>query len=142
MDKDALPFTPQVPTNTSIKDKNGVTYQYGTDFAIEGKSVKWLGMNRPGEGVAYKVTYKPDTNEEFTLNVKRGAEDVTGADYADFVGGKSVIKQGGRTYVQGEDFDIVSGGGSPAKAVVQCLCKESTLLYILPQAEAAKSDKL
>ena len=32
---------------------------------------------------------------------------------------RSVIKQGGRTYVQGEDFDIVSDGGSPAKAVVR-----------------------
>ena len=28
-------------------------------------------------------------------------------------------KQGGRTYVQGEDFDVVSDGGSPAKAVVR-----------------------
>ena len=120
VDKDALPFTPQVPTNTSIKDKNGVTYQYGTDFKIEGKSVKWLGPNRPDEGVAYKVTYKPAANEEFTLNVKRGAEDkVTGSAYADFAKGKSVIKQGDRTYVQGEDFDIVSDGGSPAKAVVR-----------------------
>ena len=122
VDKDALPFAPRAAlstTNISVQDRNGVTYQYGTDFTIEGKSVKWLGMNRPGEGVAYKVTYKPVANEEFTLNVKRGAEDVTGADYADFVGGKSVIKQGGRTYVQGEDFDIVSDGGSPAKAVVR-----------------------
>lgn len=123
VDKDALPFTPRAAlstTNISIQDRNGVTYQYGTDFTIEGKSVKWLGMNRPGEGVAYKVTYKPDADEEFTLNVKRGAEDeVTGSAYADFVGGKSVIKQGGRTYVQGEDFDIVSDGGSPAKAVVR-----------------------
>ena len=122
VDKDALPFTPRAvlsTTNISVQDRNGVTYQYGTDFTIEGKSVKWLGMNRPGEGVAYKVTYKPATNEEFTLNVKRGAEDVTGSAYADFVGGKSVIKQGGRTYVQGEDFDIVSDGGSPAKAVVR-----------------------
>lgn len=120
VDKDALPFTPQVPTNTSIKDKNGVSYQYGTDFKIEGKSVKWLGPNRPEEGVAYKVTYNPVDDEEFTLNVKRGAEDeVTGSAYADFVGGKSVIKQGGRTYVQGEDFDVVSDGGSPAKAVVR-----------------------
>lgn len=122
VDKDALPFTPRAAlstTNISVQDRNGVTYQYGTDFTIEGKSVKWLGMSRPGEGVAYKVTYKPDANEEFTLNVKRGAEDVTGAAYADFVGGKSVIKQGGRTYVQSEDFDIVSDGGSPAKAVVR-----------------------
>ena len=98
VDKDALPFAPRAAlstTNISVQDRNGVTYQYGTDFAIEGKSVKWLGMNRPGEGVAYKVTYKPDANEEFTLNVKRGAEDeVTGSAYADFVGGKSVIKQG------------------------------------------------
>lgn len=123
VDKDALPFTPQATlstTNISIKDKNNVTYQYGTDFKIEGKSVKWLGTNRPDEGVAYKVTYKPNANEEFTLNVKRGVDDeVTGSAYADFAKGKSVIKQGGRTYVQGEDFDIVSDGGSPAKAVVR-----------------------
>ena len=122
VDKDALPFTPQVPTNTSIKDKNGVTYQYGTDFKIEGKSVKWLGTNRPEEGVAYKITYNPVDNEEFTLNVKRGVEDevtMGTATYEDFAKGKSVIKQGGRTYVQGEDFDVVSGGSSPAKAVVR-----------------------
>lgn len=122
VDKDALPFTPQVPTNTSIKDKNGVTYQYGTDFKIEGKSVKWLGTNRPEEGVAYKVTYEPAANEEFTLNVKRGVEDevtMGTTTYEDFARGKSVIKQGGRTYVQGEDFDVVSDGGSPAKAVVR-----------------------
>lgn len=123
VDKDALPFTPQATlstTNISIEDKNGVSYQYGTDFKIEGKSVKWLGTNRPEEGVAYKITYKPADDEEFTLNVKRGAEDkVTGSAYADFARGKSVIKQGGRTYVQGEDFDVVSDGGSPAKAVVR-----------------------
>lgn len=122
VDKDALPFTPQVPTNTSIKDKNGVTYQYGTDFKIEGKSVKWLGTNRPDEGVAYKVTYEPAANEEFTLNVKRGVDDeitMGTTTYEDFAKGKSVIKQGDRTYVQGEDFDIVSDGGSPAKAVVR-----------------------
>lgn len=122
VDKDALPFTPQVPTNTSIKDKNGVTYQYGTDFKIEGKSVKWLGTNRPEEGVAYKITYNPVDDEEFTLNVKRGVEDevtMGTTTYEDFARGKSVIKQGGRTYVQGEDFDVVSDGGSPAKAVVR-----------------------
>lgn len=122
VDKDALPFTPQVPTNTSIKDKNGVTYQYGTDFKIEGKSVKWLGTNRPEEGVAYKITYNPVDDEEFTLNVKRGVEDevtMGTTTYEDFARGKSVIKQGGRTYVQGEDFDVVSDGGSPARAVVR-----------------------
>jgi len=125
VDKDALPFTPQATlstTNISIEDKNGVSYQYGTDFKIEGKSVKWLGTNRPDEGVAYKVTYKPAANEEFTLNVKRGVEDKIAmgtTTYEDFAKGKSVIKQGGRTYVQGEDFDVVSDGGSPAKAVVR-----------------------
>ena len=125
VDKDVLPFTPQAAlstTNISIKDKNGVSYQYGTDFKIEEKSVKWLGTNRPDEGVAYKITYKPDANEEFTLNVKRGAEDevpMGTTTYEDFAKGKSVIKQGGRTYVQGEDFDIVSDGSSPAKAVVR-----------------------
>ena len=49
VDKDVLPFTPQAAlstTNISIKDKNGVSYQYGTDFKIEEKSVKWLGTNR------------------------------------------------------------------------------------------------
>ena len=117
VDKDALPFTPQATlstTNISIEDKNGVSYQYGTDFKIEGKSVKWLGTNRPEEGVAYKITYKPAANEEFTLNVKRGVEDEVAmgtTTYEDFAKGKSVIKQGGRTYVQGEDFDIVSDGG-------------------------------
>ena len=56
VDKDALPFTPRAAlstTNISVQDRNGVTYQYGTDFTIEGKSVKWLGMSRPGEGVEY-----------------------------------------------------------------------------------------
>ena len=125
VDKDALPFVPKTAlstTNISIKDKNGITYQYGTDFTIDGKSVKWLGTNRPDEGVAYKVTYKPAAGEEFTLNVKRGAEDevtMGTTTYEDFAKGKSVIKQGGRTYVQGEDFDIVNGGSSPAKAVVR-----------------------
>lgn len=125
VDKDALPFAPQATlttTNISIEDKNGVSYQYGTDFKIDGKSVKWLGTNRPDEGVAYKVTYKPTLNEEFTLNVKRAAEDEVAmgtTTYEDFARGKSVIKQGDRTYVQGEDFDIVNGGGSPAKAVVR-----------------------
>lgn len=123
VDKDVLSFTPRTgltAADISIKDKNGADYVYGTDFTIDGKSVKWRGTNRPTEGVAYKVTYKPALNEELTLNVTRGAEDVIGSsNYADFSSGKSVIKQGARTYVQGEDFDIVSDGDSPAKAVVR-----------------------
>ncbi len=122
-DKDVLSFVPRTgltAADISIKDENGADYVYGTDFTINGKSVRWLGTNRPVEGVAYKVTYKPAAGETFDIDLTRGAEDaVSGSSYADFAAGTSVIKQGGRTYVQGEDFDIVSDGGSPAGAVVR-----------------------
>ena len=121
-DANALPFVPADITRLAVKDASGsVTYAHGTDFVLDGKNIRWISSKRPAAGMHYTISYTvPPAGETFALDVKRGAEDeVTGSTYADFVKGQSVIKQGGKTYVQGEDFDIVSNGGSPAGAVVR-----------------------
>lgn len=123
-DEAALPFVPGAPANVKITSGSGastVTYTQNVDYVLDGKNVRWLTSNRPAAGSDYTVTYTvPDGGETFTLNIRRGADDViAGSAYADFASGRSVIRQGGRTYVQGEDFDIVSDGSSPAKAVVR-----------------------
>lgn len=123
-DEAALPFVPGAPANVKITSGSGastVTYTQNVDYVLDGKNVRWLTSNRPAAGSDYTVTYTvPDGGETFTLNIGRGADDViAGSAYADFASGRSVIRQGGKTYVQGEDFDIVSDGSSPAKAVVR-----------------------
>lgn len=121
-DTDTLPFAFGTPANVTVKSADGLlTYQQGTDYVLSGQTLRWISANRPTGGSNYSVSYTvPAAGENFTLDITRGAEDaVSGSAYADFASGKSVITQGSRTYVQGEDFDIVSDGASPAGAVVR-----------------------
>lgn len=122
LDRTALDFVPHSATLTAdkikitSKDEDGTPreYHYGTDFTLAGKSIVWKGDNRPADGKKYTVTYKPANDEELTLQVKRGDTDEikdsgNAITYSSIAGGTAVITQGGKTYREGEDFDLIAG---------------------------------
>ena len=120
LDRAALDFVPSsanLAAGTSkitIKDEDGASYEYGTAFTLAGKSIVWKGDNRPANGKKYTVTYEPAAGEKLTLQVKRGDTDEikdsgNAITYSSIAGGTAVITQGGKTYREGEDFDLIAG---------------------------------
>ncbi len=120
LDRAALDFVPSSANLTAgtskitIKDEDGASYEYGTAFTLAGKSIVWKGDNRPADGKKYTVTYEPANDEELTLQVKRGDTDEikdsgNAITYSSIAGGTAVITQGGKTYREGEDFDLIAG---------------------------------
>ena len=123
LDRGVLDFMPSHDNLTAgtatavITDSDGMVYQYGTAFTFSGKSVVWTGANRPADGKTYTVTYNPAADEEMELSMTRSAEDAVGATFASLSGGTAVITQNNKTFVQGEDFDLVAD--SAGNAVVR-----------------------
>ncbi|MDR1874309.1 MAG: flagellar filament capping protein FliD, partial [Synergistaceae bacterium] len=119
VDEGVLPFTPLSTDITITSNGGAVSYTYGDDFevGVDG-SIHWLGIRRPAAGADYEVVYGAAGGETFTFDITRSNQDLlTGTDYADFSGGTTVIRQSGRTWREGTDFNIVQG--SNGEAVVQ-----------------------
>lgn len=110
-DLNVLTFDP-APATTSfiIKDEDGFTYSYGTDFTVQGRSIRWLnGGDAPDEGTSYTVEYTALGGETFDIEVSRGSTDTLTEDYADIPAGNVTIEKADGTILYGGvDFELTS----------------------------------
>ncbi|MBQ7578884.1 MAG: flagellar filament capping protein FliD [Synergistaceae bacterium] len=101
---------------------NTTTYTYGTDFMIDNRgagypSIRWLSSNHPE---SFDVTFTGHTSgvdsggETLKFDVERSyTDDILSSSsddipyYSKFSGGTTTITQGGKTYYEGVDFEVV-----------------------------------
>ena len=119
-DLNVLTFQPDsTATSFTITDEDGFTYAYGTDFTVQGGSIKWLnGGDAPDEGMSYSVEYTAVGGETFDIELSRGDTDTSSIDYANIPAGTVTIeKNDGTILYAGVDFDLEPD--SAGKAMVR-----------------------
>ena len=108
----------------TVKDSKDNIYQYGTDYTIDSDSsgnliLKWE-IDEDDIPANFTVTYTGHTSgvdsggETLTFDVERSyTDDIFSSDtsdtpyYSKFSGGTTTITQGGKTYYEGVDFEVV-----------------------------------
>jgi flagellar capping protein FliD len=123
VDKGVLPFTPLDSAGIAITS-NGITYTRGSDFEVGADgSVYWLKpYGQPAAGASYEITYVAGGGETVTLDIARENRDIiltlpVGTVFADLEPGTAVVPPstpGGRSWVEGADFDVVQGPNGEA----------------------------
>ncbi|MBQ7562218.1 MAG: flagellar filament capping protein FliD [Synergistaceae bacterium] len=116
----------------TVKDSNNNIYKYGTDYTIDSDSsgnliLKW-DIDEDEIPANFTVTYTGHTTgvdsggETLNVNLTRSyTDDILWASssdipyYSKFEGGTTTITQGGKTFYEGVDFDIVDDGNGRAQ---------------------------
>jgi flagellar capping protein FliD len=112
----------------------GISYTEGAEFAVVGNDIMWKAGYAPDYGVDYELIYEAAGGETVALQNKSGAIDTITSSPSVLlseIGSDTVkITSNGRTYWQGEDFDIVADPGDATKAAVQWRTESG---YIAPK---------